>query len=244
MSVYTSLFVSLCFSACVSLYSLVSLILLNRVAWLVLLFEYSLCNNGKRFGLSVRVKISTRVLLLKLATNTNSDTNNFITWCYYCFYISNVIGSIIVYPNVDLKDIWMHVTADMIHVHMILFLSMIWLVIVLMMILIVLPILIWSVSIASFDDENTMLILLLRWLLLLLTYSPTSTPFATIWCYYYVQIPSIAIINTDTYYTGCYYYYWSYSIRSFVVDVFDREGFTFASLTFWFWDKQFIRWCY
>ena len=58
MSIYTSLCISLYFSACVSLYSLVLLILLNRVAWLVLLFEYSLCN-GNGFGLSVRVKIST-----------------------------------------------------------------------------------------------------------------------------------------------------------------------------------------
>ena len=61
MSVYTSLFIRHCFSACVSLYSLVSLILLNgvnRVAWLVLLFE-SVSNSNGRFGLSVRVKIST-----------------------------------------------------------------------------------------------------------------------------------------------------------------------------------------
>ena len=58
MGLYTSLCISLCFNACVSLYSLVLLILLNRVAWLVLLFELSLCN-GNGFGLSVRVKIST-----------------------------------------------------------------------------------------------------------------------------------------------------------------------------------------
>ena len=61
MRVYTSLFISLCFNACVSLYSLVSLILLNRVAWLVLLFELSLCN-GNGFGLSARVKISTHII--------------------------------------------------------------------------------------------------------------------------------------------------------------------------------------
>ena len=58
MSVYTCLFISLCFIACVSLYSLVSLILLNRVAWLVLLFELSV-SNGNGFGLSVCVRIST-----------------------------------------------------------------------------------------------------------------------------------------------------------------------------------------
>ena len=58
MSVYTSLLISLCFNACVSLYSLISLILLNRVTWLVLLFEFSLFN-GNSFGMSVRVKIST-----------------------------------------------------------------------------------------------------------------------------------------------------------------------------------------
>ena len=46
MSVYASLFISLCFNTCVSLYSLVLLILLNRVAWLVLLFEYSLYNGN------------------------------------------------------------------------------------------------------------------------------------------------------------------------------------------------------
>ena len=55
MSVYTSLFISLFFNACVSLYSLVLLILLNRVAWLVLLFELSLCNSDD-LGLSVRVQ--------------------------------------------------------------------------------------------------------------------------------------------------------------------------------------------
>ena len=59
MSVYTSLFIRRCFSACVSLYSLVSLILLNRVAWLVLLFEFFSLSDGNGFGLSVRVKIST-----------------------------------------------------------------------------------------------------------------------------------------------------------------------------------------
>ena len=61
MSVYcTILFIILCCNACVSLYSRVSLILLNgfdRVAWLVLLFESVSDSNG--FGLSVRVKIST-----------------------------------------------------------------------------------------------------------------------------------------------------------------------------------------
>ena len=59
MSVYTSLFISLCFNACGSLYSLISLILLNRVAWLVLLFEFSV-SNSNGFGQSVRVKISTK----------------------------------------------------------------------------------------------------------------------------------------------------------------------------------------
>ena len=62
MSVYNSPFISLCFNACVSLYSLVSLILLNgvvRVAWLVLLFESVSASNGRFAGLSVRVKIST-----------------------------------------------------------------------------------------------------------------------------------------------------------------------------------------
>ena len=53
-----SLFISLCFNAYVSLYSLVTLMLLNRVAWPVLLFEFSLCN-GNGSGLSVRVKMST-----------------------------------------------------------------------------------------------------------------------------------------------------------------------------------------
>ena len=45
MSVYTSLFISLCFNACVSLYRLVSLILLNgvvRVAWLFYCLNLSL----------------------------------------------------------------------------------------------------------------------------------------------------------------------------------------------------------
>ena len=60
MSVYTSLSISLCFNACVSLYSLVSLILLNRVvAWLVLLFEFFSLSKGNGLGLSVRVKILT-----------------------------------------------------------------------------------------------------------------------------------------------------------------------------------------
>ena len=59
MSVYTSLFISLCFNAYVSLYSLLPLILLNRVAWLVLLFEFFSLINGNGFGLSVCVKIST-----------------------------------------------------------------------------------------------------------------------------------------------------------------------------------------
>ena len=61
MTVYINLFISLCFNACVSLYSLVLLIILNefdRVAWLVLLFESVSDSNGC-FGLSVRVKIST-----------------------------------------------------------------------------------------------------------------------------------------------------------------------------------------
>ena len=63
MSVYcTSLFISLCCNACVSLYSCVLLILLNgfdRVAWLVLLFESVSDSNG-RFSLLVHVKISTQ----------------------------------------------------------------------------------------------------------------------------------------------------------------------------------------
>ena len=59
MSVSTSLFIRRCFNTCVSLYSLVLLILLNRVAWLVLLFKYSLCN-GNGFSLSVRDTISTK----------------------------------------------------------------------------------------------------------------------------------------------------------------------------------------
>ena len=59
MSVYTSLFISLCFNACVSLYSLVSLILVYQVAWLVLLFEFFSDSNGNGFGLSVRVKMLT-----------------------------------------------------------------------------------------------------------------------------------------------------------------------------------------
>ena len=58
MSVYTSLFIRRCFNACVSLYSLVSLIL-DRVAWLVLLFGFFSLSNCNGFGLSVRVKIST-----------------------------------------------------------------------------------------------------------------------------------------------------------------------------------------
>ena len=68
MSVYTSLFISLCLSECVSLHSLISLILVYRVALLVLLFEFvsesnseffSESNgNGNDLGLSVRVKIS------------------------------------------------------------------------------------------------------------------------------------------------------------------------------------------
>jgi len=45
----------------------------------------------------------------------------------------------------------------------------------------------------------------------------------------YFPDPSTAIINTATSYIGCYR---SYSIRSFVVDVFDREFFTFASAPF------------
>ena len=59
MSVYTSLFIGFCFSACVSLCSLVSLILVNRVTLLVLLFEFVSESNGNGFGVSVRVKIST-----------------------------------------------------------------------------------------------------------------------------------------------------------------------------------------
>ena len=62
MSVYTSMFISLCLNACVSLYSLVSLILLNRVTWLVLLFETVSCNGictDTGLGLSVYVKILT-----------------------------------------------------------------------------------------------------------------------------------------------------------------------------------------
>jgi len=59
MSIYTSLFIRRCFNTCVSLYSLVSLILLNRVTWLVLLFEFFSLSNGNGLGLSVRVKIST-----------------------------------------------------------------------------------------------------------------------------------------------------------------------------------------
>ena len=54
MTIYINLFISLC----VSLYSLVLLMLFSRVAWLVLLFESVSDSNG-RFGLSVRVKIST-----------------------------------------------------------------------------------------------------------------------------------------------------------------------------------------
>ena len=60
MSVYTSLFIILCFSTCVSLYSLVLLILLYRVVLLVFLFEFVSESNGNCLGLSVRVKISTR----------------------------------------------------------------------------------------------------------------------------------------------------------------------------------------
>ena len=65
MGIYTSLFIRRCFNACVSLYSFVSLIILNgfdRVTWLVLLFELVRCTgrcNGNCFGLSVRVRIST-----------------------------------------------------------------------------------------------------------------------------------------------------------------------------------------
>ena len=54
-------------------------------------------------------------------------------------------------------------------------------------------------------------------------------------CYYTVSNPvpgpSAAIINIDTYSTDCYFCYRSYGMRSFVVDVFDREGFAFASAT-------------
>jgi len=60
----------------------------------------------------------------------------------------------------------------------------------------------------------------------------------------YFPDPSTAIINTATSYTGCYDCYRSYSIRSFVVDVFDREGFTIASAPFWSWYRQFIWCCY
>ena len=68
MSVYyISLFISLCFNACFSLYSRLSLILLNRVAWLVLLFGFFSLSNGNGFGLSVRVKISTIWLPLREA---------------------------------------------------------------------------------------------------------------------------------------------------------------------------------
>ena len=59
MSVYTSLFISLCLITCVSLYSLVLLILVNRVALLVLLFTFFSECNGNGSGLLVRVKIST-----------------------------------------------------------------------------------------------------------------------------------------------------------------------------------------
>ena len=48
------------------------------------------------------------------------------------------------------------------------------------------------------------------------------------WYWYssnYVPGPTAAITNTDTYYTGCYFCYRSYRILSFVVDVFDREGY-------------------
>ena len=64
--IYTSLFIRRCFNACVSLYSRV-LLILNRVAWLVLLFGFSLINgNGFDFGLSVRVKILTHYHALVL----------------------------------------------------------------------------------------------------------------------------------------------------------------------------------
>ena len=73
MSVYISLFIRRCFNACVSLYSLVSLILLNRVAWLVLLFEFFFLSNGNGLGLSIRVKIST------IQTSVNSRMNAIIS---------------------------------------------------------------------------------------------------------------------------------------------------------------------
>ena len=57
--VNTSLFIRCCFNACVSLYSRVLLILLNRVTWLVLLFGFFSLSNSNGFGLSVHVKIST-----------------------------------------------------------------------------------------------------------------------------------------------------------------------------------------
>ena len=67
MSVYTSLFIRRCFNTCVSLYSLVLLILLNRVALLVLLFEFFSLSNDNGLGLSVRVKILTPTLELVVA---------------------------------------------------------------------------------------------------------------------------------------------------------------------------------
>ena len=66
--IYTSLFIRRYFNAYVSLYSRVSLILLNRVAWLVLLFGFFSLSNGNGFDLSVRVKISTC-----LTQNSSSD---------------------------------------------------------------------------------------------------------------------------------------------------------------------------
>ena len=54
------MFIILCFSACVSLYSVVLLIFEYRIALLDLLFENFSCNsNDNGLGLSVRIKIST-----------------------------------------------------------------------------------------------------------------------------------------------------------------------------------------
>ena len=77
MSVYTSLFISLCLNACVSLYSLIPLILLNRVVWFILLFELSLCN-GNGFGLSVRVKLSTTTCQPKIMRHGIMPLKNMI----------------------------------------------------------------------------------------------------------------------------------------------------------------------
>ena len=63
------------------------------------------------------------------------------------------------------------------------------------------------------------------------TVATTATPSYT-YGIDYIPDPSAAIINTDIYYTGFYYCYRSYSIRSFVVDVFDREGFAIAPAAF------------